>query len=280
MQRLNFTVDANDDGMKIVDYLKFRAGLSASLIKRVKFGGVSVNLQTVTMRKILHTGDEIDITLPNGKSESVEPIYAPLDIVYEDDCLLIVNKPKSMPTHPSRGNTLLTLANAVAYYLGEPSVFRSINRLDRDTSGLVLVAKDAFSAGKLGKSMKNREIDKKYLAVIQGVPEKSRDIIDAPIEREREGEIKRVVREDGKRAITEYEVIEVLENGNSLCSIKLHTGRTHQIRVHFAYIGHPLVNDFLYGTRENDEDTYNLHCYEISFPHPKTNEIMRFTRMK
>jgi 23S rRNA pseudouridine1911/1915/1917 synthase len=272
MKNIKITVGNDGDGMKTVDFLKNRAHFSASLVKRVKFGGVSVNGEVVTMRRILKLGDVLEIKMPREQSKNVEPIRAPLDVVYEDEYLLIVNKSRSMPTHPSKGNSLITLANAVAYYLGMPTVFRAINRLDRDTSGLVLIAKDAFSAGLLGKMMKNREITKKYTAVVSGVPNEKHGIIDAPIAREREGDIKRVVRSDGKRAVTEYELIELLEDGNSLCRVLLHTGRTHQIRVHFAHIGHPLVNDFLYGTRASDEETYRLHCSSLEFVHPITRK--------
>lgn len=268
MQNIKITVEAESSGMKIVDFLKGRVHLSASLVKRVKFGGVSVNGEVVTMRKIINAGDEIEIRLPSERSENVEPIYAPLDVVYEDEYLLIVNKPAAMPTHPSRGNSLVTLGNAVAYYLGGDTVFRAINRLDRDTKGLVLIAKDVFSAGILGKMMKNREIQKKYRAVVCGVPSKKHGIIDAPIARESEGNIKRIVRDDGKRAVTEYTVEEILPGNNAVCSVILHTGRTHQIRVHFAYIGHPLLNDFLYGERIKEEESYDLCCSELKFKHP------------
>lgn len=276
MKSYNYTVTADADGIKIVDFLKGRAGFSASLVKKVKFGGVFVNGEIVTMRKILRAGDKITVSMPSEESENVKPIYAPLDIVYEDEYILIVNKPKSMPTHPSRGNSLITLGNAVAYYLSESAVFRAINRLDRDTSGLVLIAKDAFSAGRLGKSMKNGEIDKKYMAVIEGVPQERHGIIDLPIARECEGSIKRIVCDDGKKAITEYQIIRENEDGTSVAELILHTGRTHQIRVHFSHVGHPLKNDFLYGNREDGDKTYMLHCSYLSFPHPVTKSIMEF----
>ena len=276
MKSYNYTVTEDSDGIKIVDFLKGRAGFSASLVKRVKFGGVFVNGEVVTMRKILRAGDKITVRMPSEESENVKPIYAPLDIVYEDESILVVNKPKSMPTHPSRSNSLVTLGNAVAYYLSEGVVFRAINRLDRDTSGLVLIAKDAFSAGRLGKSMKNGEISKKYTAVISGVPQEKHGIINFPIARECEGSIRRIVCDDGKVAITEYQIIRENSDGTSVAEVILHTGRTHQIRVHFSHIGHPLTNDFLYGERENSEKTYMLHCSYLSFPHPVTKSIMEF----
>lgn len=256
--------------MRISDYMKSRLGFSTSLITKVKYGGVSQNGEVVTMRARVKNGDKIEISFPEETSENVVPMDIPLDILYEDGHILAVNKPSDMPTHPSRSNHLPTLANAVAHYLGEPFVFRAVNRLDRGTSGIVVIAKNPLSAAILGRYMKERRFKKKYLALISGIPEIKEGVIDAPIVRETEGNIKRVVREDGKRAITEYRVIETLADGNSLCEIILHTGRTHQIRVHMAHIGHALVGDFLYG-RER-EGGYSLVCSEISFPHPMTKE--------
>ena len=177
-----------------------------------------------------------------------------------------------MPTHPSRGNSLPTLANAIMAYLKEPIVFRAINRLDRGTSGIVIIAKNAYGAAKLGRAMKEGKFRKIYTAKVEGVPEPKSGRICAPIKRECEGNIKRIVSPDGKEAITDYEVIEVLPDGNSVCRLTLLTGRTHQIRVHMAHIGHPLCGDFLYGTES--EEGYELRASEISFPHPKTNELM------
>ena len=272
METLYFTVKDTKTEMKISDYMKRRLGFSSSLVTKVKFGGVFLNGTVVTMRAMVKDGDTITVNLPDEESENIEPIEMPLDVLYEDEYILAVNKPKNMPTHPSRGNHLTTLANAVAAYLGAPFVFRAINRLDRGTSGIVIIAKNSYAAAKLGRAMKERRINKKYIAVAEGIPSKKEATIDAPIAREREGDIKRVVREDGKRAVTDYKVIGSTEDGNAICEITLHTGRTHQIRVHMAYIGHPLVGDFLYGSEGSDG--YSLTCSEISLPHPKTEDIM------
>ena len=271
MKNLIFTVK-DTDGMKISDYLKRRLGFSSALITKIKFGGVSLNGAVVTMRASVKEGDIISVTFPDEKSENVEPIAMPLDILYEDEHIIAVNKPSDMPTHPSRGNHMPTLANAVAAYLGAPFVFRAINRLDRGTSGIVIIAKNPYAAAKLGRAMKERQIHKKYLALVSGIPEPREGLIDCPIAREREGELKRVVREDGKSALTEYRVIEETNDGNAICEITLHTGRTHQIRVHMSYIGHPLVGDFMYG--DGDAIGYSLTCAEISLPHPEKDEIL------
>ena len=272
MNEITFKADTGIAGVRMSDFLKRKLGFSTALVTKVKFGGVRLNGEVVTMRATVNSGDTVSIDFPEETSEHVEPMDIPLDILYEDEHILAVNKPKDMPTHPSRGNHLPTLANAVSAYLGEPFVFRAVNRLDRGTSGIVVIAKNPFSAAILGRAMKERKIHKKYVATVSKVPKENHGIIDAPIARETEGNIKRIVREDGKRAITEYQVIGINSDGNAICEITLHTGRTHQIRVHFAYIGHPLVGDFLYG--DELEGGYSLVCSEISLPHPITNEIL------
>lgn len=273
MNDLIFKVEKSDGEMKLSDYMKRRLGFSTSLLTKVKFGGVMLNGEVVTMRATVKSGDEICVKMPEEESENVEPMPIELDILYEDEHILAVNKPREMPTHPSRGNHMPTLANAVAAYLGAPFVFRAINRLDRGTSGIVLIAKNAYAAARLGRAMKERKIHKKYVARVVGVPSPREARIDAPIRRAVEGELKRIVAEDGKAAITDYKVTRVEGDGaSSLCEITLHTGRTHQIRVHMAYIGHPLAGDFLYG--EDSPEGYFLTCSELSFPHPITDETV------
>ena len=246
-------------------------GLSVTLVKKAKYGGIFLNGVAVTVRAIVKAGDKIEIYQDEKKSEGIPPMDLPLKVLYEDEDILAVDKPTNMPTHPSKGNNLPTLANAVMGYYNGDFVFRSVNRLDRDTSGIVIIAKNQISASNLSSSMKKRLWQKKYHAIVSGCPSPTEGRIDAPIERIEEGNIKRVVRPDGKRAITDYRVIETYDDC-SLCEISLLTGRTHQIRVHMAHIGHPLVSDFLYGTM--GEKGFFLRCVEISFPHPKTNEII------
>ena len=268
MKELVYKIEAADDGSSVKDFLA-RKRVSKTIIKKAKMGGISVSGETVTVRRILREGDALTVRLPEEKSEGIEAIDIPLTVVYEDEYLIAVDKPTNMPTHPSRGNSLPTLANAVMARFGGDFVFRAVNRLDRDTSGIVLIAKDELSAYRLSKSMREGKFVKKYEAVVLGIPETKEGLIDAPIRRECEGSIKRVVAPDGKPAVTEYKVIKELEN-SAVCEIRLYTGRTHQIRVHMAHIGHPLVNDFLYGTRESGE--YALRCIEIAFPHPATEK--------
>ncbi len=259
------------DGVLIKDYLTKVLKLSSSLVKTVKYGGVFVSDEAVTMRRILKAGERIVIKLPEEESEGIEPIEGDLSVLYEDEWLLAVDKPSNMPTHPSRGNSLTTLANLVMAHLPSPFVFRAVNRLDRDTAGIVLIAKNQYAAARLADGMKAGEFDKRYVALLSRAPEPQRGRIDAPIEREREGEIRRVVREGGKRAVTEYAVRSVLPDGRAICDIHLLTGRTHQIRVHLSYIGAPLYADFLYGERVESE-SYQLICHSLSLNHPISGE--------
>ena len=250
------------------EYLRF-LNLSTAVIKEAKRTGIFLNGEAVTVRATVNKGDLVEVYISDAKSENIVPMDIPLTVLYEDDDILAVDKPTNMPTHPSKGNNLPTLANAVMGYYGGDFVFRSVNRLDRDTSGIVIIAKNRISASALSASMKRGMWEKKYHALVSGVPTEESGVIDAPIERVCEGNIKRMVREDGKRAISEYRVIES-HGDSSLLEITLKTGRTHQIRVHMAHIGHPLVSDFLYGTPSEKE--YYLRCKEIIFPHPKTKE--------
>lgn len=258
--------------MRISEYLKNRIGLSVTLIKKVKYGGVFLNGENVHMRAMVQNGDKIEIHFPEEQSEGIPPMDLPLEILYEDAHMIAVCKPRNMPTHPSKGNSLPTLANAVMHYFGENFVFRAITRLDRDTSGIVLIAKTQYAAAKLSEDMKAGKFKKIYTAVVEGIPKEKKGRIDAPIRRERDGEMRRIVAEDGKRAITDYHVIRGREDGNAVLSLRLHTGRTHQIRVHLSHIGHPLLGDFLYGNKS--EDGYFLHCTEMEIPHPITGEIL------
>ena len=276
MNKWSFTVTNVTDKMKIGTYLKSKLGLTSAMITSVKFGGVFLNGENVHMRALVSEGDKIDVILPDEKSEGIEAMDIPLDVLFEDEYILAVNKPCGMPTHPSKGNHLPTLANAVMGRYSGNFVFRAINRLDRDTSGVVLLAKDRFTAAKLSKYMREYHINKRYLAIVRGVPEPRCAIIEAPIKREAEDSIKRIVRPDGKYAKTEYRVMYQRDSESSVCEIILYTGRTHQIRVHMAHIGHPLVNDFLYDTNPSGE-TYKLHCSAITFTHPITEESITIT---
>ena len=174
MEKISFLVEKNVSDMKISDYMKSHLGFSTSLITKVKYGGVKLNGEVVTMRARVKCRDEIEICFPEENSENVLPMNIPLDILYEDDHILAVNKPSDMPTHPSRSNHLPTLANAVAHYLGEPFVFRAVNRLDRGTSGIVIIAKNPLSSAILGRYMKERKFKKNILLLSKESPKRVR----------------------------------------------------------------------------------------------------------
>ena len=271
-----YTVIGNATPRLVREILQKELCLSVNAIKKVKRGGLFVDGREVTVRHLLTEGEVLTVTFPESSGSDISPYEMPLDILFEDEYLLVINKAPNMPVHPCRGNHLPTLAEGVMYYLGEDFVFRAVNRLDRDTSGIVLIAKDPDTAYRLGEQLKRGEIEKEYLAVTLGVPSPESGTIDAPIVREEEGNIRRVVREDGKRAITHYSLVsrKAIDGVDfALMRVIPVTGRTHQIRVHLSYIGTPLLYDFLYGTRVEGRHYY-LHCEKVRFVHPTREEAM------
>lgn len=266
-----------EDGITLLTLLKGREKMSSRTIKTIKFreGGILVNGEHATVRRVLSEGDVIELAVEDREEDSSEvivPRKLPIKIIYRDEYITVCNKPPHMPTHPSHGHHDDTLANALAYLAhvkGEPFVFRPVNRLDGDTSGIVLTANDRLAAGRLFTAMKNGEIKKTYIAVVCGVPEPRRGIIDAPIARAEEGILMRTVCAEGRQARTEYNTVASSPDGAySLVVLRPLTGRTHQIRVHMKYIGCPLVGDFLYGERSPLIDRHALHAARMSFAHP------------
>lgn len=263
------------------DFLK-EQGYSHAVLVHLKKTPYSLMCQNkwVYVRNVLQKGDLLTVTLEETDcSKKIVPVPLPLDIVYEDEDIMVVNKPANMPIHPSLNNYENTLANAVAYYLeqkNEPCVFRCINRLDRDTTGLTVLAKHMLSASVLSKAVANREISRTYLAIVDGELTGS-GTIDAPIAREADSAITRCVDfERGERAVTHYEVL-ATSNGLSFVSLKLETGRTHQIRVHMKYLGYPLIGDYLYHPNTEQMQRQALHSFRLSFVHPVTKKAMEFT---
>ncbi len=253
-------------GYILKNYLK----LSGNAITKLKHNkGIFLNKENVRTNKIVKAEDELLLIFNDNPSESIAPENIPLDILYEDEDVLLVNKPKNMPTHPSKEHETSTLANAVVFYL-KNSIFRVITRLDKDTSGVVLIAKNQVAAHKLNNAMRKSEIVKEYIAIVRGVPENACGQIEKPIKRMSDTGIKRCIAPDGKYAKTLYELIKT-ENGMSHLKINPITGRTHQIRVHLSYIGLPIVGDWLYGTAEEGK-LLQLQCRKLEFKHPVTNE--------
>ncbi|MBQ2736043.1 MAG: RluA family pseudouridine synthase, partial [Clostridia bacterium] len=209
------------------------------------------------------------------------PVKMTLDIVYEDENIIAVNKSGDMPVHPSHNHHDDTLANGMAYYfmqLGIPFNFRAVNRLDRETSGLVIVAKNRMSANRFAKLLESRNIVKGYIAILSAVPERKKDRIVTHIKREQESIIKRCncPEDQGDIAITDYEVI---DEGNGLCLVRAYpiTGRTHQLRVHFSGIGCPILGDSLYGEASEEISRQALHGHSLEFDNPFKGERVRIT---
>ena len=249
----------------------------------IKFLKKAENLITVNgkwefVNKVLQENDILEtVFLDDENSENIPSVEMPLDIVYEDEDVLVLNKPPKLPIHPTKGYEYHSLANGVVHYYekqGIPFVFRSINRIDKDTTGLVIVAKNMLSGSILGEAMRNREIRRTYLAVTEGeLPESG--TIDLPIGRREGSAVERCIDENGAKAVTHYERLHYA-NGHSLAQIRLETGRTHQIRLHMRAIGHPLPADVLYNENFAVIGRHALHSWKLEFPHPITKEILCF----
>lgn len=268
-----FTVEQKFNNYKCKDFLK-GIGVSKEILLKIKNGGILVNGNILSnVNNLVNSGDKVKIVLPKDQSnEFVKPVKGDLKILYQDEYMLAVYKPSGMPTHNSKGNNLVSLDQLVCgYFFPQEFTFRAVNRLDRDTSGIVLVAKDMLSCSLLGEMVKNGEIKKTYTALVKGVPKLEHFIIEKPIKRQSDSSMKRVCAVDGKYAKTECQLIKQLENGLSLLSIILHTGRTHQIRVHLSDYGFPLFADALYGEAVKDK-TYWLCASKLEFIHPITKE--------
>lgn len=277
MDNFSIKIPPKYDGKDIKFIIKNHFKLSGKMMTRLKRDdGITLNGRKEFVTKSVHTGDILILTPPTSASENIVPENIPLEILYEDEYIYAINKPSDMPTHPSINHYGGTLANACAYYFrGKPFTFRAVTRLDRDTTGVVLLAKTAHCAYLLSKAVQNGEIQKEYNAVCVGIPSPTCGIITAPIKRESEGVIKRCVSKDGKYAESVYETL--AENGRfSFVALMPKTGRTHQLRVHLSHIGTPIYGDFLYGTEITGERT-RLHCRSISFAHPVSGNIMKIS---
>lgn len=261
-------------------------GYSANCLTLLKHtvGAVKLNNESVFLNRQMTVGDELTIILDEKEiSKNVVPVNIPIDIVYEDEDILVVNKPPDMPIHPSQNNHDNSLGNALAYYYaqqGKAFVYRCINRLDRNTSGLTLIAKNMVSAGILSGDIANKKkgnIQREYLAIVKGHLPSESGTIDAPIARKEGSTIERMVDfEKGEMAITNYKVVHE-KNEHTLVSLILETGRTHQIRVHMKYIDCPLIGDYIYNPDMENINRQALHSYRLSFKHPITDEEMIFT---
>lgn len=283
MERIfEYQISSGEEGRKLGDFLREK-GYSRQLLRQLKEteNGLLRNGQPTFMTIALKNGDRIRVRLLEKAegSEAIMPAPLPFEIVYEDEDLLVINKPADMPIHPSFQNHGNTLADALTWHYqqqGKEFVYRCINRLDRDTTGLLIVAKHQLSASILSDMVRKREIHREYLAIVEGIPPE-KGTISAPIGRKEGSAILREVNfETGEPARTHFTRLET-RNGLSLVSLKLETGRTHQIRVHMGYIGCPLIGDYLYYPDHTRINRQALHSYRLSFFHPITGKALSFT---
>lgn len=275
----SYTITEKDAGKTVGQFL-LEHEYTSSCIKFLKRAEnlITVNGKWEFVNKVLNENDILEtFFIEEESSENVEGVEMPLDIVYEDEDILVINKSANVPVHPSKGYWYTSLANGVVSYYekqGIPFVFRSINRIDQQTTGLVIIAKNMLSGAILGESMRNREIHRTYLAVTEGeLPENG--TIELPIGRKEGSVIERCIDENGSKAITHYERLKY-ENGYSLAQVQLETGKTHQIRLHMRAIGHPLPGDILYNPKFDVIERHALHSWKLEFPHPITKEMLYF----
>lgn len=281
MSTLEKKVDKKYEGATIREFLKEELGLSTRLIRSAALENrVLVNKNSVRMRFELHEGDEVVVKLQRKESQNIEPEDIPIDVVYEDEDIIVVNKQPNIVVHPTRRHPSGTLANGILYYFKQTNqscIVRLVSRLDMDTSGLIIIGKNQFAHMALSKEMQENNLEKRYLAVVHGHLKEQEGTIDAPIYRpEGEDSIQRIVDERGQRSITHYRVVESYEDAD-LVECLLETGRTHQIRVHLSHLGHPIYGDSLYGYGEEEKELITrqaLHAYGLDFKSPRTKEIL------
>lgn len=281
-RNFHYLISGEEAGSTIREYLRQR-GYSHHILTGLKRSprGIRLNGERVPVSRILSAGDFLDICLEEtDPSANVVPVPMELSILYEDEDLLVLNKPADTPVHPSVNNRENTLANGLAWYYKQqnlPFVCRFISRLDRDTSGLLLTAKNALSASLLSAALKQGQIEKTYLAIVQGQTDET-GTISAPIAREAGSALKRRVDfEEGDPAVTHYQLLAYRPDPDiSLLSLRLETGRTHQIRVHMLYLGHPLIGDFLYNPGRELIGRQALHAWKLKFYHPITGKLLEF----
>ena len=282
MQR-NFTYQITEEfhNCTISSYLKSMGYPHAVMVHLKKTPeSILLNGRWEYVNTPVKTGDLLEIKLIElESSEHIPPVFAPFSIVYEDEDILVIDKPANMPIHPSLNHYEHTLANAVCYYFVSqniPYTFRCVNRLDKNTTGLTIVAKHMLSSAILSQAVAAKTIKREYLAIVKGETEDF-GTIDAPIARKDSSTIERCINyETGERAITHYRKLDT-KNGYTLLSLILETGRTHQIRVHMSSIGHPLIGDFLYHPSSSELPRQALHSHKLEFIHPVTNIPMTFT---
>ncbi len=281
---MDIVIDEKISGKTIRAFTRGDLGFSSAILKKLKFseGGIRVNGEFVTVRYVLCEGDVLSLAM-DDRDEDVSPYIVPVDlplpVVFEDEYVTVINKPPNMPSHPSFGHPLDTAANALAYrYRDRTYVFRPVNRLDRDTSGVMLTANTKLAAHRMAKSMQSGRIQKSYIAIAEGVPPLTEGVVDGYMHRTSDSIITREVCDadapGARRAVTEYTVLGTSPEGYSVILAKPITGRTHQIRVQLTSIGCPLAGDTLYGRKEGEMPRHALHAFRTEFPHPADDRIL------
>jgi 23S rRNA pseudouridine1911/1915/1917 synthase len=277
-----FTVSEETAGGRIDVELTRRTGFSRSHVAAaIRAGAAAVNGEEAKPSRILEPGDAVTYTIAPPAVLDVLPEAVPLDIMFEDDTLLVVNKPAGMVTHPAHGATANTLVNALLAHAGalpgDPIRAGLVHRLDRDTSGLLVVAKTDAALATLGRAMQKRYIKREYRGIVAGVPREVDGVINGAIGRDPHNRLKYAIRADGKPAVTHYKLRQRFADAAEL-TLTLETGRTHQIRVHFAALGYPIFNDPIYGKRDPRTTLPGqaLHAWRLGFKHPVTKAMLQF----
>jgi 23S rRNA pseudouridine1911/1915/1917 synthase len=288
MSKFNYTVTTLDIDCSLKDIIRRNFSFSSRMMARIKRNDcILLNGKPARLFVVPNLGDTVEINFPEEQSHLI-PQDIPIDIVFEDDDLLVLNKPPGYVVHPTSGHPTSTIANGIAKYFQDTNQthkIRFINRLYMDTSGILVVAKNAHCQEAIVKQMQVGKVNKKYIAVVHGILSNDTGTLDLPIGRPDPERVQRGVVKDGHPSITHYTVLKRFEsqaktvgistNGFSLVELRLETGRTHQIRVHLSHIGHPVVSDHLYG-KENARliERQALHAQHVSFYHPITDELV------
>ncbi|MBS4956639.1 MAG: RluA family pseudouridine synthase [Clostridium sp.] len=287
MENLSFNINSEEEGQRIDKYLSVMIeGKSRSFVQGlIEEKKVKANSKVIKSNYKLKKGDFIEVEVPELVELNVSAEEMNLDIVYEDEDVLVVNKEKGIVVHPAPGNYTGTLVNGILHHCSDLSGINGVirpgivHRIDKDTSGILVIAKNDEAHNDLAAQFKEHSIKREYYALVEGKFSNIKGTVDKPISRDKKERIKMAINSDGKRAVTHYEVLEQYDKGVSLVKCTLETGRTHQIRVHMSSIGHPLVGDLVYGYKRQkfNIEGQALHAKTLGFIHPRTKEYMEFT---
>jgi 23S rRNA pseudouridine1911/1915/1917 synthase len=284
-QTYDWTASEEDEGERVDKWVAEKVDRSRTMVQGYIEGGLLlVNGRPIKANYKLRPGDAVSLEIPEPEDTRIEPENIPLDLVYEDADVIVVNKPRGMVVHPAAGHTKGTLVNALMYHCTDLSGIGGelrpgiVHRIDKDTSGLIMAAKNDMAHQSLSRQLKDHTVTRQYIALVHGVVNHDLGTVDAPIGRHPVHRKEMSVRKDGRHAVTHFHVLERF-NGYTLLECKLETGRTHQIRVHMQFIGHPLVGDPVYGPKRtlSGIEGQALHAQVLGFTHPRTGEYLEFS---